>query len=129
MQYFCRIYPGEIRNHQNQPTSPQSKTEATQIQVPISLTLQTLNVWPSPHPGGYQRKYSDKELGDDRVDLDQFFEEQNPQHNPFLSDEAGEPSEELRNDSIKDPAENDSSRRSSHEDEARAIGDSEYLRL
>ena len=123
-----QLFPEEIQNAQNQPVSPQYHFEYAQDDEDMSLTQQMMEEWSPPDPGLYQRTYSDSELEEGVVDLDAEVEEQSPERNPFIIDEATEAEEEEVDEEEGESSENDCVVVAQlTEDERNAIEDLEYL--
>ena len=100
-----QIFPEEQQNAQvvrNQEYFTESDDD------PITLTQQMMEAWSPPDPGFNQREYSESEMEDDIANLDETFEEQRPQHNPFIDDEAAETTDEEeptnQDDEVSDPS-------------------------
>ena len=94
-----------------------------------TLTQELMEAWSPPDPGFNQREYSDSGL-DNNIISDENNEEQSPQRNPFIDDEAAEAQDEA------EPAEEDDEEsvlnvciiiETLTEDDANAIEDLEYL--
>ena len=89
-----QIFQYEPQNAQVRPITPVTSVEFNQTSnEPMSLTQQLMEEWSPPDPGLYQRSYSDSEL-EEVVDLDASFQEQSPERNPFVIDEADEEPED-----------------------------------
>ena len=90
-QSVSQTFPEEPQNAQVCPVTPPAYIYYPPvIDESPSLTQQLMEEWSPPDPGFNQRTYSDSELEEGVANLDASFEEQSPERNPLIIDEATE---------------------------------------
>ena len=97
---------------------------------PIVLTKHMIEAWSLPDPWFIQREYSESEVKEGVLNLDESFEEQSPPRNPFNDDEAAEvtDAEEPTHEYEKESDPNDCEVVAQvAEDETNGVDFSEYL--